>query len=190
MRKLILVAAFAATAFIVPAAASAAPAVLTVDLDRVLGECTACRAASTTIQGQIKQAQDRAQALDNQLKPELQALDAAGRALNGKEPDAALKKRAADFQARQQAAQAELANKQRTLESTQTNVQQQIANRVVLISEQIRVRRQADVVIAKNATLASNTAGDVTGEVLAALNQQLPSVSVTPLPQQPRPAGR
>ncbi len=190
MRKTLIAAAFAATAVLLPAAASAAPAVLIVDLDKVLSECTACRAATATIQSQIQSGQARAQALDSQLKPELQAIEAAGQALAGKAPDAALKKRAADFQARQQAAQAELALKQRTLESTQANVQQQIANRVVLISEQVRVRRQADIVIGKNATLASNPTGDVTAEVLAALNTQLPSVSVTPLPQQSRPSGR
>ena len=190
MNKSLVAVALAATSFLLPAAASAAPAVLIVDLDKVLSECTACKAATATLQGQIRTGQARAQALDAQLKPELQAIEAAGQALNGKEPDAALKKRAADFQARQQAAQAELALKQRNLESTQANVQQQIAGRVVLISEQVRVRRQADIVIGKNATLASNPAGDITAEVLAALNSQLPSVSVTPLPQQAAPTGR
>lgn len=190
MRKMIIATVLAAAAFTLPSAAVAAPSVLIVDLDRVLSECTACRAASTAIQSQIQQGQARAQALENQLKPEAQALEAAGRALGNKEPDAALKARAAAYQQKQQAAQAELATKQRQIESTQANVQQQIANRVVLISEQSRARRQADVVVGKNATLASNSASDITAEVLAALNQQLPSVSVTPLPQQARPTGR
>jgi hypothetical protein len=38
--------------------------------------------------------------------------------------------------------------------------------------------------MAKNSTIANDNAVDVTTEVLTALNQQLPSVSVTPLPQQ------
>ena len=189
MRKMIIVAALAATAFI-PSSAVAAPAVLIVDLDKVLSECTACRAASAAIQAQVQQGQARAQTLENQLKPEAQALEAAGRALGNKEPDAALKARANTYQQKQQAAQAELATKQRDIESTQANVQRQIASRVVLISEQSRARRQADIVVGKNATLASNTASDITAEVLAALNQQLPSVSVTPLAQQARPTGR
>lgn len=189
MRKILFTAA-AAASLLLPAAASAAPAVLIVDLDKVLNECTACRSATASIQGQVKAGQARAQALESQLKPEAQAIEAAARGLAGKEPDAALKKRAADFQARQQAAQAELASKQRSIESTQSNVQQQIANRVVIIAEQVRVRRQADIVIGKNATLASNPAGDITAEVLSALNAQLPSVSVTPLPQQAAPTGR
>ena len=190
MRKSLLAAALVATSVVLPSAAFAAPSVLIVDLDKVLSECTACRAASATIRSQVQAGQARAQALDAQLKPELQAIETAGQALGGKEPDAALKKRAADFQTRQQAAQAELAAKQRSIESTQANVQQQIGNRVVLISEQVRVRHQADIVIGKNATLASNPASDVTTEVLTALNAQLPSVSVTPLPQQAQPAGR
>jgi len=190
MRKMIVAAALAATSFTLPSAAVAAPAVLIVDLDKVLTDCTACRAASAAIQGQVQQGQSRAQALENQLKPEAASLDAAVKALGGKAPDAALRTRVTAFQTRQQAAEAELANKQRQLESTQANVQQQIASRVVLISEQIRARRQADVVLGKNATLASNPASDITTEVLTALNQQLPSVSVTPMPQQNRPTGR
>lgn len=190
MRKMIIAAAFAATAFTLPSAAVAAPAVLIVDLDRVLSECTACRAASTAIQTQVQQGQARAQALEAQLKPEATSLDAAVKALGAKAPDAALKQRVTAFQARQQAAQTELATKQRQIESTQTNVQQQIGSRVVLISEQVRARRQADIVVGKNSTLASNSTSDITTEVLAALNQQLPAVSVTPLPQQARPTGR
>ncbi|MCY7271648.1 MAG: OmpH family outer membrane protein [Sphingomonas bacterium] len=190
MRKTFVAAAFAATAFILPTTAVAAPAVLIVDLDKILTDCTACRSASTAIQGQVQQGQSRAQALENQLKPEAASLDTAVKALAGKAPDAALRTRITAFQTKQQAAQTELANRQRSIESTQTNVQQQIGNRVVLISEQVRARRQADVVMGRNATLASNPASDITGEVLAALNQQLPSVSVTPLPQQARPAGR
>ena len=190
MRKMIVAAALAATAFTLPSAALAAPAVLIVDLDKVLSECTACRSASASIQSQVQQGQSRAQALEAQLKPEAASLDAAVKALGSREPDAALRTRVTAFQAKQQAAQTELANKQRSIESIQANVQQQIANRVVLISEQVRARRQADIVVGKNATLASNTTADVTAEVLAALNQQLPSVSVTPLPQQSRPAGR
>ena len=191
MRKSILTVAIAATAILLPAAASAAPAVLIVDLDKVLSECTACKAATATLQSQISAGQARAKALDAQLKPELQAIEAAGQALNGKEPDAALKKRASDFQQRQQASQAELGLKQNNLESTRSNVQQQLLSRVVLIAEQVRARRQADVVMGKNATFASNPASDVTTEVLTALNAQLPSVSVTPLPQQQNaPVGR
>ena len=88
------------------------------------------------------------------------------------------------IRASRQQGENELAQKENQIQSIQANVQRQIAARVVQIAEQSRARRQADIVIGKNATLASNSASDITGEVLAALNQQLPSVSVTPLPQQ------
>lgn len=189
MRTLTIAAALAATAFL-PSSATAAPAVLSVDIERVLTDCTACRAAATAIQGQVQQGRTRAQALEAQLKPEATSLEAAVKALGTRAPDAALQQRATAFQTRQQAAQTELATKQRQIESIQAHVQQQLANRVVLISEQIRARRQADLVIGKNSTLAAIPAGDITTEVLTALNQQLPAVSVTPLPQQAAPTGR
>ncbi len=167
--------------------------VLVVDTERVLSECTACKAATTQLQTQANQLRQRVQQLETQLKPEADALQKAGAALNGKAPDAALQARAAAFQTKQQQAQTELANRERTLQSTQANVQQQLATRLVLIAEQVRARRQGGVVIAKGSLMAADPASDITGEVLAALNQQLPSVSVTPLPQaqqQSQPQGR
>ena len=167
--------------------------VLVVDTERVLSECTACKAATTQLQSQANQLRQRVQQLETQLKPEADALQKAGAALNGKAPDAALQARAAAFQTKQQQAQTELANRERTLQSTQANVQQQLATRLVLIAEQVRARRQGGVVIAKGSLMAADPASDITGEVLAALNQQLPSVSVTPLPQaqqQSQPQGR
>ena len=61
------------------------------------------------------------------------------------------------------------------------------------IINQVMGTRRATVVIDKGSALASSPALDITNDVLAALNQQLPSVSVTPLPQQQQqrtPQGR
>ena len=191
MRKILvlLAAATGATLVATPAAAQRA-SVLVVDTDRILGECTACRAASTTLQGQVTAGRARAQQLQTQWQTEQKALETAVTALAGKQPDAALQQRIQRYQTSRQQGEAELAQKESQIQSTQANVQRQIAARVVQISEQSRARRQADIVVGKNATLASNNANDITAEVLAALNQQLPSVSVTPLPQQAAPAGR
>jgi Skp family chaperone for outer membrane proteins len=165
-------------------------AILVVDTDRILNECTACKAAATQLQSQVQQGRTRAQQLETSLKTEADALEKAGQALGGKQPDAALQARIAAFRTKQQQAQTELGNRQSTIESTQANVQRQIGTRIVQIVEQSRARRQASVVVTKSSALASDPAIDITGEVLTALNQQLPSVSVTPLPQQPRPQGR
>lgn len=197
MKNLAISLAAAVAALTVSGAAEAQQraAILVVDTDRILNECTACKAAATQLQSQVQQGRSRAQTLESQLKPEETALQTAVRALGGKQPDAALQARIAAYETKARQAQQELANRENTLQSTQAHVQQQIGRRLVQIVEQSRARRQASVVVAKGNTLASDTAIDITGEALAALNQQLPAVSVTPLPQQQqqqqtRPQGR
>lgn len=194
MRKLLISLATASALALVPTPASAQKgSILVVDVDKILNDCTACKTASTQLQSQVNQLRQRQQQLETQLKPEADALQKAGAALNGKQPDAALQTRAQAFRTKQQQAQTELQNREAALQSTQAHVQQQIGARVVLIAEQSRARRQAAAVISKNTLMAADPAADITAEVLAALNSQLPAVSVTPLPQQARqgqPQGR
>ena len=195
MKKLAFSLAVAVSALTVSGTAHAQqrPGVLVVDTDRILSECTACKAAATQLQSQLQAGRTRAQQLDASLKPEAEALEKAVQALGGRQPDAALQARIAAFRTKQQQGQTELSNRENTLQSTQAHVQQQIGRRLVQIVEQSRARRQASIVVSKGNTLASDTSIDITGEVLTALNQQLPAVSVTPLPQQQqqtRPQGR
>ncbi len=194
MKKLALSLAVAVGALGISGTAQAQqrPAILVVDTDRILNECTACKAAGTQLQSQVQQARQRAQQLEASLKPEAEALEKAVKALNGKQPDAALQARIAAFRQKQQQGSTEMSNRENALQSTQANVQQQIGSRLVQIVEQSRARRQASAIVSKGNTLASDPAIDITGEVLTALNQQLPAVSVTPLPQQQqaKPQGR
>lgn len=195
MKKLAIILAATAGAVALPGTANAQrAAILVVDTDRILAECTACRAASTQLQSQVQQGRTRAQQLEASLKPEAEGLEKAVQALGSRQPDAALQQRINAFRTKQQQGATELQNRERTIQSTQAHVQQQIGTRLVQIVEQSRARRQASVVVSKNSTLASDTSIDITGEVLTALNQQLPAVSVTPLPQQQqqqtRPQGR
>ena len=194
MKKLVLSLAVALGSLVVagPAYSQQRSAILVVDTDRILNECTACKAAATQLQGQVQQGRTRAQQLEASLKPEAQSLEKAVQALGGKQPDAALQARIAAFRQKQQQGATELSNRENTIQSTQSHVQQQIGRRLVQVVEQSRARRQASIVVAKQSTLASDNAADITAEVLAALNQQLPSVSVTPLPQQQQsaPQGR
>jgi outer membrane protein len=192
MKKLALTLAFAASALTLPTAAMAqqGSSILVVDTDRILNECTACKAAGTQLQTQVQQGRTRAQQLEASLKTEAEALEKAVQALGTKQPDAALQARIAAFRLKQQQGSTEMSTRESSLQSTQAHVQQQIGRKIVQIVEQSRARRQATVVLSKSSTLASATTIDITGEVLAAVNQQLPSVSVTPLPQQSRPQGR
>ena len=166
------------------------PIILIVDTDRILNECTACKSAATQLQAQVQQGRQRAQQLEATLKPEAESLEKAVQALGSKQPDAALQARIAAFRQKQQQGSTELSNRESSIQSTQTNVQRQIGSKIVQVVEQSRARRQASVVMSKSSTLASDNTIDITAEVLAALNQQLPAVSVTPLPQQSKPQGR
>ena len=190
--RMLLSAALAATALAIPAAALAQRAsILIVDTDRVMSDCTACRSATSQLQQRETALRTRAQQLQQQLQTEGKPLQDAVTALRDKQPDAALQQRITAFQTKQRSAEQELANSQRTLQSTAAHVQQQIGSRLVQVVEQVRARRTAAVVVSKNNTLANDNTIDVTGEVLTALNQALPAVSVTPLPQQQQqPQGR
>lgn len=192
MNKITLFLAAAASTLAVagPAQAQQRPAILIVDTDRLLNDCNACKAAATQLQSQVQQGRTRAQQLETTLKPEAESLEKAVQALGGRTPDAALQARISAFRTKQQQGATELSNRESSLQSTQAHVQQQIGRKIVQIVEQSRARRQASLVVSKSSTLASDASIDITGEVLTALNQQLPSVSVTPLPQQARPQGR
>jgi Skp family chaperone for outer membrane proteins len=196
MNKLTFGAAAAALALTLPTAAPAqrigGAIIAVVDTGRVGTECTACRAAQAQLQTQIQQAQQRAQQLQTPLQTEETALQNAVRALAGKQPDAALQGRIKAFQDKQNSAAQELANRQRTLQLTEAHVNKQINDRLGPIVNTVMNSRGANIVLPKGATLANSPALDITNDVLAQLNQQLPSVSVTPLPQaqQQQPQGR
>ncbi|HEY9554321.1 OmpH family outer membrane protein [Allosphingosinicella sp.] len=188
MNKFVFGAALAALATAIPASAPAqrlgGAVIAVVDVEQVMAQCTACVAARTQLQQQLQQAEGRAQQLSQPLETEAQSIQQALAALGGKQPDAALTQRIQALQTKQNSARQELGGRQRTLQSTEAHVNQQIAARLGPIINQVMQTRGATVVLNKGNTLAASASIDVTNDVLAQLNQQLPSVSVTPLPQQ------
>ena len=187
MRNLLLLSAVAA-ALAVPTAAQAqrAPAavVVVVDTNRIYRDCNACRTAQAQLQSQATALQNRQQTLLNELRTEGQAIQTAVQALGGKEPDAALRTRAQNFQQRQEQASQEVARAQQNLQSIQANVVRQIDERMRPVINQVMTQRGANLAVDVDATLAHAQGVNVTDAVLAGLNAALPSVSVTPLPQQ------
>ena len=193
MTKTLFGAALVALALAAPSGAVAqrggsAPDVLVVDIGRISTECNACRAAATNLQSQQSALQQRQQQLQQQLQATGGPIQTAVDALAGKQPDAALQARIRAFETQRNQAAQEIQSRGQQIESIGANVNVQIDTRLRAIMEQIRAQRNAAVVIAKGATWASNPSVDVTNEALAALNQQLPSVSLTPLPQAAQPA--
>lgn len=202
MNKLLFGAAAAALAF-APVAASAqrasAALILIVDTETIFRTCTACVAAQGQLQGMITALQQQQQTLSAPLQAEATSIEqaaAAARNLTGAartSAEAALQTRLAALQARQTQANQTLQRQEQAIRSSQANVSQQLSARLEPIVQQVMTARGANIVLPKGATLAASGTLDVTGEVLAALNQQLPSVTVAPLPQaaqQPRPPGR
>jgi outer membrane protein len=196
MRKTLLMAVVATSALAVPATVSAqrvpAASIAIVDSGKIYAECTACVAARTQLQSQTTALQNRQKALADGLRPEGQQLETAVNALNGKTPDAALQARIKAFQDKERAANTELQQGQQRLQSTQANVLRQINERLNPIINQAMTARGANVAMDVDATLAHAAAINITADVLARLNAALPSVSVTPLPQQAQqqPQGR
>ena len=182
--------ALSALALAVPGAALAQrnAAILVVDIGRVSSECTACRAAATQLQTQATQLQQRQQQLAQQLQTAGAPLETAVNALGTRQPDAALQARITAFETQRNTAAQEIQRTGAQLQSTEAHVNQQISDRLRTVIEQIRARRNATVVVPRGGTWAHDPAADVTTEALTALNAQLPSVSVTPLPQAPQPA--
>jgi outer membrane protein len=195
--KILMKAALAATAFVPGMAmAQALPGAIiaVVDTQRIYVECTACKAALSQIQALGNQAQQRSQALSTPLQTESQALQTeanrvrslpAGAARSAAEK--ALETRAQSFQTKQQTAQRELQGLEDNIRLVQANVSRQINEKLNPIISQVMQQRGANIAVDQQATLAAAKSVDVTDGVLAALNAQLPSVSVTPLPQQAQP---
>lgn len=193
MKQLIFAAA-AFAASVVPTAASAqaipAAVVAVVDLDRVTGDCTACKTASAALRSQVTAQQTREQGLGSPLQAEQKSIQAAIDALKGKDPDAALQARIKAFQSRGQQAEQEAARGRQQLQANQQYIQKQIAEKLGPIYQQVMQRRGANVLLETGSTLATTTAVDVTSDVVAALNVALPSIQTNAPAQPQQPQGR
>jgi Skp family chaperone for outer membrane proteins len=196
MTKLLLSSVFAA-AVTMPAAASAqaipGAIVAVVDLEKVQSSCTACQSAAATLRSQVTSLQNREKSLATPLETEQKSIQTAIDALGqGKEPDAALQARIKAFQTKQQQGSQELARQQDQIRRNQAYIGQQIQTKLGPIYQQVMTKRGANIMVEQGATLASASAIDVTNDVLAALNAQLPSVQTTApaAPAQQQPQGR
>jgi Skp family chaperone for outer membrane proteins len=203
MTKIFFGTAAAVLASAIPAVAPAqrapAAAIVVVDTDRVYRECTACRTAQQQLQTQVTQAQQRAQTLGQPIQTEAQSIQQAAQAASRQTgaarttAETSLQQRAQALQTRQNTANQELARLEQNIQSTRANVVRQINAQLNPVINQVMTARGANLALDVNATLARAQALDVTNDVLTALNRQLTTISVTPLPQQQQqqaPQGR
>ena len=197
MKTLLISAALAASIMPTAAAAQAIPGavIAVVDLEKVTSQCNACKTATAALRSQATALQSRQQALVAPLQTEQKAIQAAIDALpQGKEPDAALKQRAAAFQTKYQQAQEEVARSEQQIQRNQAYINQQVREKLGPIYSQVMQRRGANIMVETGTTLATSTAVDVSNDVLAALNTAMPNLQTTAPAQaatrQSQPQGR
>jgi Skp family chaperone for outer membrane proteins len=200
MKNMIFGAAVAALALAMPGSAFAqartpAATIVVVDMDRITQECTACRGAQTALQGLLTSGQQQAQTLGAPLQTEGQSIQQAAQAAQAMPAGAArtaaensIRQRVQALDTRQQQANQQIQRIEQNIQSTRANVSRQIFEKVNPIISSVMTAHGANIALDVGQTLAHAPAVDVTNEVLTQLNTQLPSVSVTPLPQQPAPA--
>jgi outer membrane protein len=199
MKTLLVTAALAASTLVPAAAAAQAipPAIVAVvDLEKVQSSCTACKSAAAALNSQGNAIKARATALDTPLQTEAKAIQTALNALpQGGSPDAALQTRITAFNQKKQQRDQELANRAQQYERNQAFIAQQLQSKLNPIYQQVMQKRGANVLVEIGTTLGTSASLDVTNDVLAALNAQLPSVNtVAPAaparPPQQQPQGR
>ncbi|MBO9516845.1 MAG: OmpH family outer membrane protein [Porphyrobacter sp.] len=192
LKSAALASGLAFVAFAQPALAQAVPAskVAVVDLDRVARECNACKTANQSLQQQIQAFEARRNQLQTSLQPEAQGLETAVKALNGKQPDAALQARIQAYQQKEQQAGQELQGQQQQIQRNQAYVGQQIQAQLQNLYKPAMQKRGANALVEVGQTLAYDPSLDITTDVLTALNGALTSINTTaPAPQQqPAPA--
>jgi outer membrane protein len=196
IRKIMFASAIAASALVAttaPAAAQAklaAPVIAVVDTDKLMAECTACKAANTQLQAQATQLDGFAQQLAQPLETEATSIQAAIKALPANtQPPAALQSRIAAFQERQAGAQRQVQEQQATLQRNAQFVRAQIGQKLIPIIEQVAQQRGASVAVDKGSLLFASPTLEITEGVMTVLNQQLASVNVVAPPQAPATAG-
>jgi Skp family chaperone for outer membrane proteins len=192
--KTLLASAVFAAAIVTPSVASAqtlpGAIIAVVDLEKVTNDCNACKTAAAALRTQVDALQKRQAALGTPLSAEQKSIQAAIDALNGKEPDEALKTRIRAFQTKQQQGSQELSAQEQQVQRNQQYIQKQIADKLGPIYQSVMQKHGANILMEVGSTLASSTSVDVSSEVIAGLNVALPTIQTAAPAEPAQPQGR
>lgn len=186
MKKMIgtaLVALAMTTATVPAAAQKLSPAVImVVDMERVINESAAGQKASTELQSKVNALQTRGQALQSKLQQEAKAIQDGqqNKSLQG----AALEQRVKAFQESQESARNELGQLEQQIQASRNHVMKQISDAATPIITEVMRERGATIVLDQDATIQHTGSVNVTNDIIARVNTNLPNVSTTP-PAQP-----
>lgn len=165
-----------------PAASAARSSYLVVDLNRVVRESAALKAAQPTLDA-------KRNALENKLKTYQSQLEADAKALQQQAesgiaaPDV-LQAKQRELQQKAQKADEDVANLRTDYGRTENFVVDQILEGSRPVINQIIQERGATLVLNREAVVFANTSIDITGDVIARMQKSLPTVSTTPPPAQ------
>jgi Skp family chaperone for outer membrane proteins len=192
--KTLLASAVFAAAIVTPSVASAqtlpGAIIAVVDLEKVTNDCNACKTAAAALRTQVDALQKRQAALGTPLTAEQKSIQAAIDALNGKEPDEALKTRIRAFQTKQQQGSQELSAQEQQVQRNQQYIQKQIADKLGPIYQSVMQKHGANILMEVGSTLASSTSVDVSSEIIAGLNVALPTIQTAAPAEPAQPQGR
>lgn len=190
MNKLLAALALGTAAIAAPAAAQTLPpaVIVLVDLDQVINNSAAAKAAQPELKAKADTLQARVQQLRTQFQNEGQELQKAQPAQGAPAATVtAFQTKVRDLQTRQEQAQQELQRREAEFNASRSYVVKQINDAAQPIISTIMRERGASIVLNEQATLQHAAAVDVTNDVVARLDKALPRVSTTP-PAAPAPA--
>lgn len=151
---------------------------LIVDVNQVVRDSVAVKAAQPQIQARAKQLEDRRNGYQAQFSKE--ANDLQDQARSGVATEDVLRPKQQDLQKRAAAAEDELKRQATELQRIDRYVLEQIVDEVDKISAEIQKTRGAVAVLRAEATISHTESMDITKQVLQMLNQRKPTVSLTP----------
>ncbi len=181
----------AALPTVASAQAAAATDVAVANLDEAVGKSNAWVLAANqikiTYKAQIDAYEARSRALSAEIQPLVTAFQAAQRAPTPNQ--AALQQQATAIQAKQQAAQREVATLSAPFDRATAYAQEQIAGKLDAALKAAMVAKRIGIVLQPQATISYQPARDITNDIVAQLNAMVPSVTITP-PANWQPGGQ
>lgn len=169
------------------APAAAASQYLVVDLNRVVLESAALKAAQPTIDSKRNALESKVKTLQSQLEADAKALQQ--QAESGIAAPDVLQAKQRELQQKAQKADQEIATLRNDFQRTAAYVESQILEGSKPVINQIIKERGATLVLNRDAVVFASPAIDITGDVIARMQKSLPTVSTTPpAPQQQQQA--
>jgi len=166
-----------------PAASAARSSYLVVDLNRVVRESAALKAAQPTLDSKRNSVESKLKTYQTQLEADAKALQQ--QAESGIAAPDVLQAKQRELQQKAQRAEQDVAQLRNDYARTENFVVDQILDGSRPVINQIIQERGATLVLNREAVVFANSSIDITGDVISRMQKSLPTVSTTPpAPQQ------